>query len=242
MTCTPIDQYRTTRAEAQRRLDELAGPPVRRFFSGFADVGELLVLSDLRFQEAERCRALEVQPGRAKDAFSAGKRYNDMVRRELAERAPILIRDLREHLAEMGDVDATAILKQGEETVRDTLADLPLKGHQAREADRVLRQGFEAAREGGKALCDFMQEHVDELSHRRAEREKHNEPVSLIIGVVAIVAAAAVMIGCASSGTCGQVGVTVLVIFLSLFGGSLVREGVEPLSPLPEDDNFEEDG
>jgi hypothetical protein len=233
MTSTSRDHYRTARAEVQRRLDELTGPPVQRFFAGCADVGELLAMSDVRFREAERCRALGVQQGRAEDAFAAGKRYNDILRRQLAEEVPALIRDLREHLAGMGDVDATAIFNLGEQTARDTLADLPLTADEARGADRLLRKGFEAGRAGGEALCDFMQEHVDELVRRQAEREKHNEPVSVFFGAVALVAAIAVMITCSRAGTCGTVGIIVLVGFLVLVGGVMIFQGLMPLFPPP---------
>jgi hypothetical protein len=216
------DRYRTASAEAQRHLADF--PPVQELVRAWCDMGELLFMSEAHFREAERCRTLGVHLGRVDDSFATGKRLNDAVRASLSEDVPARIRTVREHLTGLGDVDASAALEQCEQTAREVLADFPLTVYEAREADRLLTEGFAAGRAGGDALCDFAEQKVHELDQLRARREQHNEPASLILGAIAVVGAVASMISCAASGTCGTPGAIILTSFLALVGGDMIYQ------------------
>ncbi len=230
MTYEIMDRFRSARSNAQHRLEELASPPIHRLFSTGIDAAELLIISDAHFRQAERCRVFGVRPAQAEEVFAKGKKYNDLLRSMVTEQLPAHIRDLRQHFADMGNVDATENLDRGEQTIRDALADFPLDVYQAQKAESLLRKVFEAGRAGGGSLCDHMQLQIEELGRLRAQREEHNEAVvEIVAGVACLAVAVALMIDCSGKGTCGSAGVFLMITGLLAVAGLLLTAGLGQL-------------
>lgn len=94
-------------------------------------------------------------------------------------------------------VDAREALTLFEQEIRDQIAAADFTGAQAKTAGRMLTETIAVANESGiSGLCDRMHKQVNEFAALRRRRPEHNDPVTLVVGLVLIGLGAATVAAC----------------------------------------------
>lgn len=220
-----IQRYTAAGADFVERLT--SSPQIGALASAVVDVGGLVLVSDRRFRAAERRRALRIDEGRAEIDFRIAEKYNRMAIDELTSTVPNLLREVQATLEPGKGTPKNLELDVIEETLREQLADMDIKGSSAEAMDQEMRRCFERARSSGATgVCEVMDEKLEELIDLRRRRATQNDPTTVIFGTIFLVAGVIHMISCATSGTCGTPGNIALAMLLFALAGAFFAAGV----------------
>lgn len=199
------------------RIRDAAGGKGHRLAAAVFDVGKLAIMSDLRFREAERVEALELDHGRATAAREIAMFRNAACLELLRDELRPAIAAVREEFGEPDGYtrdETNPAFYAFEREARDALMGIDLNMRRARAAGRTLSRLREMAdQEGIPGLCGVLDRHCERLIELREDRPSHNGPVGWVIGG-AIAATGFAIIGICSAVSTGRLCRNPLVNFI----------------------------